>query len=190
MVPLLFLFRFQKTLLCQWSILLQLSLRVWIPVELAVTVTSSSLPMTVPSSSTPGHPSSQGRLPQLPFLRNIHAPPHRPQHLPEGVPSPAEVLICSGSVLHATDLAPKNEFLPALNICAPMFVTKPSDLWQMEDKPIPLTVVDMLLLPNGEVLLTLVPAGAAQGGTLHMTQCTHPCSTARSLTQVPNGSQS
>lgn len=80
--------------------------------------------------------------------------------LPEGAPIPAEVLVCGGTVPHAFDLAGKHEFPPALKTCARISITKPNDLWTMEDMPMPRTVADMLLLPNGEVLII---NGASRG---------------------------
>ncbi|PKA61207.1 hypothetical protein AXF42_Ash006104 [Apostasia shenzhenica] len=69
-------------------------------------------------------------------------------------PFPAQVLICGGAPhesFHLVDNA--NTFLPALKSCGRLTITDANANWVMEDMPIPRTIGDMLLLPNGDVLL-------------------------------------
>ncbi|KAM6544374.1 hypothetical protein CsatB_008821 [Cannabis sativa] len=65
----------------------------------------------------------------------------------------AEVLICGGAPRGSYIQATKNNFLPALKTCARITITDPNPNWVMEDMPIARVMGDMILLPNGNVLI-------------------------------------
>ncbi|XP_062098521.1 aldehyde oxidase GLOX-like [Humulus lupulus] len=65
----------------------------------------------------------------------------------------AEVLICGGAPRGSYIEAKNNNFLPALKSCARIKITDPNPTWVMEDMPIARVMGDMVLLPNGNVLI-------------------------------------
>ncbi|KAK9713979.1 hypothetical protein RND81_06G063000 [Saponaria officinalis] len=65
----------------------------------------------------------------------------------------AEVLICGGARRGAYEEAIRGQFLPALNSCARMKINDPNPTWSMETMPMPRTMGDMVVLPNGDVLI-------------------------------------
>ncbi|CAA6666010.1 unnamed protein product [Spirodela intermedia] len=79
---------------------------------------------------------------------------------PSGKKIPAEVLVCGGSPPLSAKLAGRGTFLPALSTCGRLVITKAKAVWRMEIMPIPRVMGDMLLLPNGEVLML---NGASKG---------------------------
>ncbi|KAI9118434.1 hypothetical protein K1719_010766 [Acacia pycnantha] len=72
----------------------------------------------------------------------------------------AEVLICGGAPRGSYEQAIKGKFLPALNTCARIKITDPNPQWVMETMPGSRVMNDMVLLPNGDVLII---NGAASG---------------------------
>nr|CAD1831275.1 unnamed protein product [Ananas comosus var. bracteatus] len=79
----------------------------------------------------------------------------------------AEVLICGGAPAGSYILAHhKKKFVPALNTCGRIKITDKSPVWTMESMPTPRVMGDMLLLPNGEVLLINGAAAGAAGWEL------------------------
>lgn len=64
-----------------------------------------------------------------------------------------EVLVCGGAPKGAYTKANRGVFVDALKTCARIKVTDRSPKWVMETMPHPRVMVDMLLLPNGNVLL-------------------------------------
>ncbi|KAG7024168.1 Aldehyde oxidase GLOX1, partial [Cucurbita argyrosperma subsp. argyrosperma] len=64
-----------------------------------------------------------------------------------------EVLVCGGAPKGALKKAKRNNFVAALNTCARIKITDPDPQWVMETMPHPWVMPDMLLLPNGQVLL-------------------------------------
>ncbi|KAK7824966.1 aldehyde oxidase GLOX [Quercus suber] len=66
----------------------------------------------------------------------------------------AEVMICGGAPYGAFNNSNfKRVFVPASNTCGRMKLTDPEPKWVMEVMPMPRVMSDMVLLPNGEVLI-------------------------------------
>ncbi|KAL5778145.1 hypothetical protein ACOSP7_011071 [Xanthoceras sorbifolium] len=72
----------------------------------------------------------------------------------------AEVLVCGGAPKGAFTQAGKGNFVGALNTCGRIKITDPNPQWVMETMPQARVLGDMILLPNGNVLLI---NGAAAG---------------------------
>lgn len=64
-----------------------------------------------------------------------------------------EVLVCGGAPKGAYTKANRGIFVEALRTCARIKITDRNPQWVMETMPQPRVMVDMLLLPNGNVLL-------------------------------------
>ncbi|XP_038899603.1 aldehyde oxidase GLOX [Benincasa hispida] len=64
-----------------------------------------------------------------------------------------EVLVCGGAPKGAFTKANSGVFVEALRTCARIKITDRNPQWVMETMPQPRVMVDMLLLPNGNVLL-------------------------------------
>ncbi|XVF36000.1 hypothetical protein REPUB_Repub19eG0020400 [Reevesia pubescens] len=75
----------------------------------------------------------------------------------------AEVLICGGAPKGSYVQALRGKFIGALNTCARMAITDPNPQWVMETMPLARVMGDMILLPNGNVLL-INGAGAGSAG--------------------------
>ncbi|KAL2894683.1 Aldehyde oxidase GLOX1 [Bienertia sinuspersici] len=76
------------------------------------------------------------------------------KNLELGVNVEAEVLICGGAPAGSYLKALRTRrFLPALNTCARMKITDPEPTWSIETMPMARVMSDMLLLPNGDVLI-------------------------------------
>lgn len=75
----------------------------------------------------------------------------------------AEVLICGGAPKGSFQLATKNKFLKALNTCARIKITDPNPKWVMETMPGSRVMSDMVMLPNGNVLI-INGAGSGTAG--------------------------
>ncbi|TKY57654.1 Galactose oxidase [Spatholobus suberectus] len=65
----------------------------------------------------------------------------------------AEVLICGGAPRGAYEQAKSGKFLGALNTCARIKITDPDSEWVMETMPSGRVMSDMVMLPNGNVLI-------------------------------------
>ncbi|KAK6938918.1 Glyoxal oxidase, N-terminal [Dillenia turbinata] len=65
----------------------------------------------------------------------------------------AEVLICGGAPRNSFLQARRGNFLMALNTCGRIKITDASPSWVMETMPRARTMGDMILLPNGNVLI-------------------------------------
>ncbi|PON93846.1 1,4-alpha-glucan-branching enzyme [Trema orientale] len=65
----------------------------------------------------------------------------------------AEVLLCGGAPKGSYAQAMSGKFIPALNTCARIKITDPKPNWVLETMPLARVMGDMLLLPNGNVLL-------------------------------------
>ncbi|PSS18006.1 Aldehyde oxidase [Actinidia chinensis var. chinensis] len=65
----------------------------------------------------------------------------------------AEVLVCGGAPKGSYTSARRRRFEGALNTCGRIKITDPSPKWVMETMPMGRVMGDMLLLPNGEVLI-------------------------------------
>ncbi|KAG9442904.1 hypothetical protein H6P81_018758 [Aristolochia fimbriata] len=72
----------------------------------------------------------------------------------------AEVLICGGAPAGSYERALAGEFVAALATCGRIRITDASPMWSVETMPIPRVMGDMVLLPDGSVL---VVNGAKQG---------------------------
>ncbi|XP_022981921.1 aldehyde oxidase GLOX-like [Cucurbita maxima] len=64
-----------------------------------------------------------------------------------------EVLVCGGAPKGSYTKANRGVFVEALKTCARIKITDRNPKWVMETMPQPRVMVDMLLLPNGNVLL-------------------------------------
>ncbi|KAK7351741.1 hypothetical protein VNO77_11404 [Canavalia gladiata] len=71
----------------------------------------------------------------------------------EGTNIEAEVLICGGARREAFHLVAKGVFLEALDTCARIKITDPNAQWELENMPNGRVMNDMVMLPNGDVLL-------------------------------------
>ncbi|KAM6544371.1 hypothetical protein CsatB_008818 [Cannabis sativa] len=65
----------------------------------------------------------------------------------------AEVLVCGGAPKGSRAQADKGIFLPALNTCARLKITDPKPNWVVETMPSARVMGDMVILPNGNVLI-------------------------------------
>eukprot|EP01018_Ginkgo_biloba_P039247 Gb_05821 [translate_table: standard] len=72
-----------------------------------------------------------------------------------------EVLICGGGPENGFTSAGAGNFLDALQSCGRMVITDPNPSWAMENMPAPRVMGDMLILPNGQILII----NGAQKGT-------------------------
>ena len=75
----------------------------------------------------------------------------------------AEVLICGGAPKGSYQKAAKREFLGALNTCARIKITDPNPTWVVETMPRARVMGDMVMLPNGDVLI-INGAGSGTAG--------------------------
>ncbi|GLJ06131.1 hypothetical protein SUGI_0032240 [Cryptomeria japonica] len=71
-----------------------------------------------------------------------------------------EILICGGAPDNSFTSANQGNFLPALQSCGRIVITDANPGWAMENMPSPRVLSDMLILPNGEILII---NGAKQG---------------------------
>ncbi|GKU90058.1 hypothetical protein SLEP1_g4104 [Rubroshorea leprosula] len=102
---------------------------------------------TIPGAEARSYPSS-GSLVLLP-LKNIQAPNVQ-----------AEVLICGGGANGSYTQSLRKKFLPALDTCARIIITDSNPEWVIETMPLRRVMGDMILLPDGSVLII---NGAASG---------------------------
>ncbi|CAN6249227.1 unnamed protein product [Urochloa humidicola] len=66
----------------------------------------------------------------------------------------AEVIVCGGAPAASNEAVERRQqFPPALNTCGRLTITDPSPSWAVEEMPSPRVMGDMILLPNGEVLI-------------------------------------
>ncbi|KAI4316900.1 hypothetical protein L6164_024828 [Bauhinia variegata] len=72
----------------------------------------------------------------------------------------AEVLVCGGAPRGSFELTIKGKFLGALDTCGRIKITDPKPQWVMETMPGRRVMSDMVILPNGDVLII---NGAADG---------------------------
>ncbi|TYJ20359.1 hypothetical protein E1A91_A09G259200v1 [Gossypium mustelinum] len=75
----------------------------------------------------------------------------------------AEVLVCGGAPKGSYLQSLKGTFLAALDTCARIKITDPNPEWVMETMPLARVMGDMILLPNGNVLL-INGAGSGTAG--------------------------
>ncbi|XP_047958091.1 aldehyde oxidase GLOX1-like [Salvia hispanica] len=81
--------------------------------------------------------------------------------LPLNSSSTAEVLVCGGAPTGSYESAYNNrDFVEALNTCGRIRINDPDPHWAMETMPLSRVMGDMLLLPDGNVLII---NGAASG---------------------------
>ncbi|KAL2904384.1 Aldehyde oxidase GLOX [Bienertia sinuspersici] len=65
-----------------------------------------------------------------------------------------EILICGGASPQSFDLADKeNVYVAASRTCGRMIITDSSPHWIMEEMPMPRVMPDMVMLPNGDILI-------------------------------------
>lgn len=65
----------------------------------------------------------------------------------------AEVLVCGGAPVGSYDAARKKKFMEALNTCGRIKITDKNPQWVMETMPMSRVMGDMILLPNGHILI-------------------------------------
>ncbi|WMV27708.1 hypothetical protein MTR67_021093 [Solanum verrucosum] len=75
----------------------------------------------------------------------------------------AEVLVCGGTKNGSFLRAQRGNFLGALNTCGRITITDPNPQWIMETMPLARIMGDMVILPNGNVLI-INGAGAGTAG--------------------------
>ncbi|XVE56129.1 hypothetical protein DITRI_Ditri03aG0212900 [Diplodiscus trichospermus] len=75
----------------------------------------------------------------------------------------AEVMVCGGAPKGSYLQALRRKFIGALNTCARIKITDPNPQWVMETMPLARVMGDMILLPNGHVLL-INGAGSGTAG--------------------------
>ncbi|KAL0432376.1 UNVERIFIED_CONTAM: Aldehyde oxidase GLOX1 [Sesamum latifolium] len=78
----------------------------------------------------------------------------------------AEVLVCGGAPKGAYLSAMNGSFVTALDTCARIRVNDPNPQWVMETMPMPRVMGDMVLLPNGNVLIINGAGSGAAGWEL------------------------
>ncbi|XP_038885712.1 aldehyde oxidase GLOX1-like [Benincasa hispida] len=74
-----------------------------------------------------------------------------------------EVLVCGGAPKGSFTKAVNRTFVRALNTCARIKITDPKPEWVMETMPVGRVMGDMVLLPNGDILI-INGAGAGTAG--------------------------
>ncbi|CAI8606546.1 unnamed protein product [Vicia faba] len=75
----------------------------------------------------------------------------------------AEVLVCGGAPKGSYQKAETKEFIGALNTCARIKITDPKPKWVVETMPEGRVMGDMVILPNGDVLI-INGAGSGTAG--------------------------
>ncbi|KAL0366061.1 UNVERIFIED_CONTAM: Aldehyde oxidase GLOX [Sesamum radiatum] len=103
---------------------------------------------TIPGGDPRSYPSS-GSAVLLP-LRNLQG----------GGNITAEVMVCGGAPKGSFTNANNGKFVGALNTCGRIQITDPNPQWVMETMPLARVMGDMVLLPNGNVLII---NGASEG---------------------------
>ncbi|GAB4850373.1 hypothetical protein Ancab_029678 [Ancistrocladus abbreviatus] len=83
-----------------------------------------------------------------------------PLNLNVAGPIAVEVLVCGGAPSGSFRKATRGKFVGALNTCARIKITDSNPQWSMETMPLARVMGDMLLLPNGNVIII---KGAAKG---------------------------
>ncbi|KAL0366060.1 UNVERIFIED_CONTAM: Aldehyde oxidase GLOX1 [Sesamum radiatum] len=78
----------------------------------------------------------------------------------------AEVLVCGGAPKGAYLSAMNGSFVTALDTCARIRINDPNPEWVMETMPMPRVMGDMVLLPNGNVLIINGAGSGAAGWEL------------------------
>ncbi|XP_024973370.1 aldehyde oxidase GLOX1-like [Cynara cardunculus var. scolymus] len=76
-----------------------------------------------------------------------------PLRIVQGTVSVVEVLVCGGAPKGAFVNAQNGKFNDALNTCGRIRISDPNPQWVMETMPLARVMGDMLLLPNGDVLI-------------------------------------
>ncbi|GAB4861078.1 hypothetical protein Ancab_036236 [Ancistrocladus abbreviatus] len=64
-----------------------------------------------------------------------------------------EILVCGGAPSGSFQSAKKGQFVGALNTCGRISISDPNPQWKMETMPLARVMGDMLLLPNGQVIM-------------------------------------
>ncbi|CAJ1973237.1 unnamed protein product [Sphenostylis stenocarpa] len=94
----------------------------------------------------------------------------------------AEVLVCGGARRGAYQLVPRGVFSQALDSCARIKITDPNATWVVETMPMGRVMNDMVLLPNGDVLII----NGAKSGTAGWEKADNPA--LEPVIYKPNGS--
>ncbi|MCE3214602.1 hypothetical protein HAX54_052855 [Datura stramonium] len=86
----------------------------------------------------------------------------------------AEVLVCGGAPRGSYLSARRGNFLGALNTCGRITITDPDPQWTMETMPLARTMGDMIILPNGDVLIVNGAAAGTAGWELGRSPILNP----------------
>ncbi|GFP95183.1 galactose oxidase [Phtheirospermum japonicum] len=78
----------------------------------------------------------------------------------------AEVLVCGGAPKGSFTSASNGDFVGALNTCGRIRINDPEPQWVMETMPLARVMGDMVLLPNGNVLIVNGASAGAAGWDL------------------------
>lgn len=65
----------------------------------------------------------------------------------------AEIMICGGAQNASFALATQGVFIRAISTCGRLVVSHANPSWVMEEMPLPRVMGDMILLPNGDVII-------------------------------------
>ncbi|KAK7337864.1 hypothetical protein VNO77_18452 [Canavalia gladiata] len=65
----------------------------------------------------------------------------------------AQVMVCGGAPRGSFESAAKGNFVRAVATCGRLKVTDTNPSWELENMPLPRAMGDMLILPNGDVLI-------------------------------------
>lgn len=86
-----------------------------------------------------------------------------PMRIVQAVIAEVEVLVCGGAPRSAFTNAYNGVFDGALNTCGRIKISDPDPQWIRETMPLPRVMGDMLLLPNGDVLIINGASAGAAG---------------------------
>ncbi|KAJ0440878.1 putative galactose oxidase [Helianthus annuus] len=97
-----------------------------------------------------------------------------PLHVKKGVVDAYEVLVCGGAHKEAFNNALNGKFDEALGDCGRIKISDPNPQWVMEAMPGPRVMGDMVLLPNGHVLIINGATKGVAGWDLGRDPAFHP----------------
>ncbi|XP_011073112.1 aldehyde oxidase GLOX [Sesamum indicum] len=99
----------------------------------------------------------------------------------ENAPVVPEIMICGGATRNAFELANRGVFQRACSTCGRLKITKEEPAWKIENMPMPRVMSDMLILPDGYVIII----NGARSGTAGWEYAKNPVT--RPLIYNPNG---
>ncbi|KAL3640950.1 hypothetical protein CASFOL_015918 [Castilleja foliolosa] len=78
----------------------------------------------------------------------------------------ADVVVCGGAPIGSFTNSSNGDFVGALNTCGRIRITDPDPQWVMETMPLARVMGDMVLLPNGNVLIVNAASAGVSGWDL------------------------